>query len=339
MNRKTFHIIFLVWMAFGFHSCMSEPDTEPNTARGNFDALWKIIDTRYCYLDYKNIDWDTVYSKYSPRVDTISGKLSLFDLLGEMLSELQDGHVNLYSDFDRSRYWNWYTDFPSNFDADLIFKERYLGKNYRIAGPFRYRKIAGGQVGYINYGSFSSSFGNSNVKAMFDQFSDCKGIIIDVRNNGGGLVTNSDVLASYFFTEKTLTGYISHKTGDGHSDFSKPTAIYSLPHEKLKWEKSVIVLTNRMSYSATNEFVCRMKYAPKAFILGDKTGGGGGMPLSSELPNGWMVRFSASPMFDAEMNHTEWGINPDIRVDMSEYDKISGFDTIIETAVNELLNK
>lgn len=337
MSKKVIHSIFGIWLALAFHSCMSEPVVEPNTPRGNFEALWEIIDTRYCYLDYKNIDWDAVYNKYSVKIDTVSGKYSLFDMLGEMLSELQDGHVNLYSDFDRSRYWNWYTDYPSNFDSDLIFNEKYLGKNYRIAGPFRYRKIAGGRVGYIYYSSFSGSFSNSNIKAIFDQFSDTEGIIIDVRNNGGGLVTNSDMLASYFFTEKTLTGYITHKTGSGHSDFSKPTAVYSLPHENMKWNKRVVVLTNRMSYSATNEFVCRMKQAPQAVIMGDKTGGGGGMPLSSELPNGWMVRFSASPMFDAEMNHTEWGIYPDIEVDLDEMHKALGYDTIIEKAIDALV--
>ena len=105
----------------------------------------------------------------------------------------------------------------------------------------------------------------------------------------------------------------------------------------MNWDKPIIILTNRMSYSATNEFICRMKYAPNAKIVGDKTGGGGGFPLSSELPNGWMVRFSASPMFNAEMEHTEWGIDPDKKVDMNIADKLAGMDTIIEEAVKEIL--
>lgn len=337
MSKKLIYILPGLFMIFTFQSCISEPDVEPNTPRGNFDALWKIIDTRYCYLDYKEINWDAVYTKYSSRLDSVSNKYRFFDLLSQMLSELKDGHVNLYSEFDRSRYWNWYTDYPANFDVKIIFKEKYLGSNYRIGGPFRYKKIAENQVGYIYYGSFSNNFSSANVKDIFSQFTDCKGIIIDIRENGGGYLTNADLLASYFFTEKTLTGYIKHKIGDGHSDFSKPNAVYTISNEKLKWTKPVIILTNRMTYSAANDFVCRMKYAPKALTLGDKTGGGGGMPLSSELPNGWMVRFSASPMFDAEMQDTEWGIDPDVKVDMSEMDKLMGIDTIIEEAVKQIL--
>ncbi|NLO70254.1 MAG: S41 family peptidase [Porphyromonadaceae bacterium] len=337
MSKFTSHIFIVISIAFTFNSCLREPAVEPDTYRGNFESLWKIIDTRYCYLDYKEIDWNTVYRKYSPQIDTVTSKYGLFDVLAEMLDELKDGHVNLYSSFDRSRYWNWFSDYPSNFDSKIIFNAHYLGEKYRIAGPFRYKRIASDQVGYAYYGSFSSNFSYANIQALFDNFKNCKGMIIDVRNNSGGMVTNAELLSSFFFKEKTLTGYISHKIADGHSDFSKPTPVYTIPHKTMNWDKPIIILTNRMSYSATNEFICRMKYAPNAKIVGDKTGGGGGFPLSSELPNGWMVRFSASPMFNAEMEHTEWGIDPDKKVDMNIADKLAGMDTIIEEAVKEIL--
>ena len=72
--------------------------------------------------------------------------------------------------------------------------------------------------------------------------------------------------------------------------------------------------------------------------LGDNTGGGSGLPFTSELPNGWRVRYSASPHFDAEMNHIEFGIEPDIKIDMKSEDEAKGKDTLIEAAKN-LLNK
>jgi len=74
-------------------------------------------------------------------------------------------------------------------------------------------------------------------------------------------------------------------------------------------------------------------YAPNATIVGDRTGGGGGLPLSNELPNGWLVRFSACPMYDAAMQHTEWGLDPDVKVDMSALDASLGYDSIIERAI------
>ena len=39
-----------------------------NTPQGNFEALWKIIDEQYCFLDYKQIDWNAIHDKYQPLI-------------------------------------------------------------------------------------------------------------------------------------------------------------------------------------------------------------------------------------------------------------------------------
>ena len=101
----------------------------------------------------------------------------------------------------------------------------------------------------------------------------------------------------------------------------------------------MVVLTNRHSYSATNYFANIMSRLPQVTLMGDQTGGGSGMPFTSELPNGWGVRFSACPILNAQKEHTEFGIAPHIRIDMDEADQIRGIDTIIETARSFLRSK
>ncbi|NDP20715.1 MAG: S41 family peptidase [Paludibacter sp.] len=330
------HIIFLLFAPISLLSCMDEPIKPINTNKGNFEALWNIIDTRYCYLDYKNINWDSIHSVYGQQVTDTTKIFDFFDQMASMLGELKDGHVNLYSNFDRSRYWKWFTDYRPNFNSELIYSPKYLGENYRIASGLRYAKIADDSIGYIYFGSFSNGFSDTNMRYVLNYFSKCKGLIIDVRDNGGGSIDYSKQLASYFFTEETATGYIKHKTGNGHSDFSEPLAIKTPAHKTIQWKRPIAILTNRMSYSATNDFVNRMKQAPNAIVIGDRTGGGGGLPLSSELPNGWMVRFSASPMFDSNLQHTEWGIEPDVKDSLKVTDEAKGIDTIIEKAITIL---
>ncbi len=225
-----------------------------------------------------------------------------------MLYELQDGHVNLASAHNVSYYDAWYQDYPRNFRADLL-EDSYLGRastDYRTAAGLKY-KILKDNIGYIRYESFADPVGNGNLDEVLSYLSVCNGLIIDVRDNGGGNATNSARIASRFTNEKILTGYISHKTGTGHNDFSKPYAIYLEPANGVRWQKKVVVLTNRRSFSATNDFVNHMRCLPNVTTIGDKTGGGSGMPFTSELPNGWSVRFSASPHFDAEMNHSGIG--------------------------------
>jgi len=332
---KKYSLIILL-AVLSLPSCMKEPTMEPNNYEGNFQSLWKIIDTRYCYLDYKHINWDSIYTVYHQQIPAVTGGIPFFDLMGRMLNELKDGHVNLYSEFDISRYWKWYQDYPSNFSSTLIYTDRYLGKNYRIAGGLNYMTIDNGRIGYIYYGSFSNPFSDSNIASALSSFTKCHALIIDVRDNGGGSLDYSKQLASYFFKNDTITGYIRHKTGDGHSDFSKPVEIITPAHKTIQWQRPVAILTNRMSFSATNDFVNRMTRAPHAIIIGDRTGGGGGLPLSSELPNGWLVRFSSSPMYDTTMQNTEFGIAPNIPVALTATDQANGIDTIIERAIAAL---
>ena len=326
MKRHIKYLILLTVVLFS--SCIGEEEYD-NSPQGNFDALWTIIDEKYCFLDYKGINWDSIYTVYQKKLTPTMSDENLFEVLGDMLDELKDGHVNLYSSSDVARYWNWYEDYPRNFNEAIV--EKYLGTDYRIAGGAKYT-ILDDNVGYIYYESFSNPIGNGNLNEILQYMAICDGIIIDVRNNGGGNLSNSSTLASRFTNEKVLTGYIRHKTGKGHSDFSDPEPIYLEPSKQIRWQKKVVVLTNRHAYSATNDFVNSMRYLPLVTTVGDQTGGGSGMPFSSELPNGWSVRYSASPHFDAEMNQIEFGIDPDVTVNMEKHYEDKGIDTIIETA-------
>ena len=305
--------------------------------RINFEALWKIMDEHYCFFEYKQVDWNEIYRKYDVLLSDTMNQYQLFNFLGNMLAELKDGHTNLISSFNVARYWSWYEDFPPNYNSEI--HKSYLGTDFLMAGGIRYRRLSGGQIGYMYYGSFSSGVGENNLDYIFEHFKDCRGLIIDVRENGGGSLTNSDRIASRFLEEKITVGYIKHKTGPGHNDFSDLYPIELSPSKRKRWLRPVVVLTNRHSYSATNDFVNKMKLLPQVTIMGDRTGGGSGLPFNSELPNGWIVRFSASPMLDANRQDTEHGIDPDIKVSLTEEDISKGKDTLIEEAMKLLLDR
>jgi hypothetical protein len=322
--------IFLVAVALStLTSCIREEEYD-NDPEGNFDQLWHIIDEKYCFLDYKQIDWDAVGAKYRARLSPTMTSEQLFEVMDSMLYELRDGHVNLSASFNQTHYDFW-NDSPRNYNEAIIESDRYLGSSYRRAAGLKYR-ILSDNIGYISYPSFSSAIGDGNLDQVLVHMAACSGLIIDVRQNGGGTLTYSDRFAARFTNEKVLTGYILYKTGKGHSDFSSPYPVYVEPSNSIRWQKPVAVLTNRHCYSATNDFVRQMRCMPNAVVMGDTTGGGSGLPFTSELPNGWSVRFSACPTYDRDMQQTEWGIEPDIRVDMDATDEANGIDTMIEAA-------
>ncbi len=329
---KHLNILFLLIGLLSATSCIRE-DVSGNTPEANFESLWKIIDEQYCFLDYKKqeygLDWDQVHETYAKRITPSMGWEALFEVLSEMVAELRDGHVNLTSSLASSQYRQWFDSYPRNFSDSI--QSIYLKKDYNQSSGLTYQ-ILENNIGYIYCSSFSNGIGDGNLDQTLNRLAICDGLIIDVRNNGGGNLTTAQKLAARFTNQKTLVGYMTHKTGKGHSDFSNPYPVYIEPSNGIRWQKRAVVLTNRRSFSATNDFVNSMKQFPLITIVGDKTGGGSGLPFTSEIPCGWSIRFSASPMLDPQMNQIEFGINPDVKVDMTSEDMQKGKDTMIEIA-------
>ena len=337
MNGLSKHIIsaLALFVLVSFSGCIDD-DGFNDSPVGNFDALWSVMNQRYCFFSYKDVDWDEVYSRYRPLVNDNTGEYELFDIMSAMLNELKDGHVNLVSTFNQSRYWEWFEAYPQNFSEEIV-KRYYLKQpDYKIAGGFDYRILEGMQIGYMYFGNFSSAVNDGNLNEILLSFVGCKGIIIDVRDNGGGLLTNVDKIVSRFITGDMTYAYIRHKLSPAHDDFSDyyPMSIKAAPDGYVKYYGPIAVLTNRSCYSATNSFVAAMKLLPQVAVFGDKTGGGSGLPFSSQLPNGWNVRFSASPMSDTDYKDIEGGIEPTFKVDMEPIEAGLTRDNIIDAAVD-----
>ena len=314
-------------------SCQQSDYAYDDTPQGNLDALWTLIDQRYCFLSYKEqqlgISWADIRTKYTAKLGPKMTRIQLFEVLCQMLSELKDGHVNISTSLDLGRNWSWKEDYPLNLDEEL--RQQYLGTDCRIGSVLKYT-ILPDNTAYVVYESFSDAIGNGNLEDMLQYLRLTSGMILDIRGNGGGELTNAERLARRFTNEKRLVGYVCHKTGTGHDDFSELRAEYIEPAEGVRWQKPVVLLVNRSCYSAANTFVRDMKEMPLVRVLGDQTGGGSGLPFSSELPIGWSVRFSASPSFDARKQHIEFGIEPDRYASLDLSLAAQGIDSMIEEA-------
>lgn len=319
--------------------CVKEEYPTADTPRSNLEALWQLMDEHYCFFDVKKqelgVDWDEIHARYLKRISSKMSDVQLFEVCCDMLSELKDGHVNLSASFDFGRNWSYWQDYPENFNDSI--QRSYLGTDYNIASGLRY-KILEDNIGYIRCSSFENGIGHGNVSDMLSIMSLCKGLIIDLRGNGGGNLSNAEVLASHFTNEKVLSGYVFHKTGKGHGEFSSPMVQYLEPAKGTRWQKKTVVLTNRQCFSAANDFVKCMKGLDRVTIMGDTTGGGSGMPFTQEIPSGWSVRYSAVVYQDRNRNHIEFGIAPDVAVSMKQEDILRKKDTLIEAA-REFLKK
>jgi hypothetical protein len=334
MGNKLKYLVFLISIVSIHTSCEKVflMGSSSNDPKDNFNALSKVIKEKYSYLGYKNIDWDYIVDTSSANVKANMGVFDEFDLYSRMLYTLKDGHVNLYSGFDVSRNWNWYLAHPVNFDRNVI-ERHYLGEDYFISGGLRHRILTSSNklYGYVYYSSFSSGMSYIEFVKAYFAHNKVEGIIIDVRDNGGGYLQNAIDFASAF-TDKKRVGFIEYyKSGPEIDNFDGPFNRYIKPKGET-WTKPIVVLTNRKCYSSTSFFVTMMKELPNVTVLGDKTGGGAGLPVDYILPNEWYLRYSGSKCQSSSGVDFEYGVEPHIKADLDTILIKVGIDSYIERA-------
>jgi C-terminal processing protease CtpA/Prc len=194
-------------------------------------------------------------------------------------------------------------------------------------------------IGYIHYSSFGNRVSESNLDYALEKFKDYKGIIIDVRSNGGGAMSNAVRISQRFADTRTLALLRQDKTGPGREDFTGKYKVYIEPSgNSVKFTGPVVILSNRLSYSATNYMIGLMRELPNVTVIGDKSGGGGGIPAYTELSNGWVLRVSSTRIFTPAGLNIENGIPADIQVDITAEDDRNDIDTILEYALEFLRN-
>lgn len=341
--KKIYYFFGLI--VLGFSSCEhafmnDDPKDDPVSV---FDYLWNKVDQQYAFFDVKGVDWDSVYEVYRPKVYDGMKSDSLFSVCAAMLNTLQDGHTNLISVFDVSRNDSVYYRMIAhkNIDEEVVTLN-YLTLNYHSTGGFAHNAIRNGEVAYVRYASFTDAVTEGYMDYLVATYKDCKGIILDLRQNGGGNVDNIRQMLSIFDNHGQPLYQTQIKSGPGHDEFTHLTTV-NAPERDTVWHpdvytKPVAVLIDRGSFSATSVFaLCTMAY-PNIKLFGDYSGGGLGLPNGGALPNKWTYRFSITRTLDMEGHNYENGVPPQERVILDRNLTAQGIDNVIETAADWITN-
>ena len=329
--RSYRNVLFILISLALISSCevITQPSDPQQRPSDLFEHLWTDIHNRYTFFEEKQIDWQVVKEQYRPMIHDALSPHELFAILGDMLAELEDGHVNLRSTFNRSRNWSWFEGFPLFYDEQLIYDE-YLGTDYRIIGPLLAQSVQG--MLYVSYRSFEQRVSREHMDEIIRLMQFHDGLIIDVRSNGGGNLQNAINIAGRLTEEEFTYARQRFKTGPSKTDFTPWAPLKLTPQSGDKYLGKVAVLTNRKSYSSTTFFAQMMRTLPQARLFGDQTGGGGGTPVFAELSNGWTYRFSGSQTIDMDDQHLEFGVKVD-QVLTHPMDQLNGLDHFIEAAI------
>lgn len=183
-------------------------------------------------------------------------------------------------------------------------------------------------IGYIQISSFiSNSTPNEFIEAL-ENTSSTKGLIIDLRGNTGGLLTNAVFIANLFINKGKLVSIVG-RNGYKYDINAQETNV--------DINKPVIILVDGTSASASEIFSGAMKDYKKAKIIGTKTFGKGMVQKIISLPNKTGLNLTIAKYLTPKGEDiNKKGISPDIEIEFSQKDLEENKDIQLETAQNYL---
>ena len=131
-----------------------------------------------------------------------------------------------------------------------------------------------------------------------------------MRNNGGGSPETVNATLNYFFTKKLPMNHIIDHKHDTVKNYTNPSIT------TFKLTMPVYVLTSKRTFSGAEDFTYAMKYAKRATIVGDTTGGGAHPTGPAPLGQGFVLNIPTARSYH-EVTGTNWegtGVYPDVYV-------------------------
>lgn len=338
--KKRIHVaiclFYLLLSAAIFDSVLAQKLSEPEE---NFEYLWQTFDRNYGIFGPKKVDWEALYKIYRPQVTPQTTDSQLFDIMANLLGHLNDNHVRLRSPERSFQSGILGSMKMEDFSLDLI-KNTYLKGHYqqRMNDVYHFGWLSD-SIGYFHFGGFGRVGQSTDIiDEIIHEFKDAKGIIVDVRSNGGGDDRVGKLIADRFADQKRLYMTTYTRDGNAHNDFTAAKYWYVEPAGAAHFTKPVILLTHRFSVSAAENFALAMRVLPHVTVVGDATSGVFADVYSDRLPNGWQFRCSYKLFVDQTGFCWEGiGVPADIRQTNTKQDIENSHDRVIDLAI-ALLN-
>jgi len=196
---------------------------------------------------------------------------------------------------------------------------------------FEVKETGSGSVGYISINQFGEATARDVQKAMQSlEEEDLKGLIVDLRFNGGGFLDKAVELVSMFLQKgKVVT--VVHRNGEPDH--------YYVSGRPIDTDLPMVVLINGGSASASEIFAGALQDSDRATVIGTQSFGKGTVQEVYDLPGGSSVRITTAKwLTPSGRDLAKEGITPDIEVDRTIEQMQSQVDPQLDTAMEWLLD-
>ncbi len=169
-------------------------------------------------------------------------------------------------------------------------------------------------LGYIAIHTFADTAVVDAFESALAELRDSRGLIIDVRGNGGGDTAVARPIMGRFITQPRPYATMRRREGAGSQRLSAPWTESVDPRGPFTYVNPVVVLADHWSGSMAEGFPMGMRGIGRARIVGTPMMGLGAAVFSIRLDRtGVQAQYSGEPVYDVS-GHARWTLRPDVPV-------------------------
>jgi hypothetical protein len=344
-----------------FRRASARPETctrqTPNDPVTNFEVFAETFAAHHGFLKHRGVDWATVTRTYRAKVNVQTKPEELFEFFKTMIDPLHDAHTFVDAPGTKLGFGGKKPGTLAMSDKDgertiEILETRYLMGKLRswCRGHVRYARLKGG-LGYLRIDAFADYTKSDNfdegahalataLDVIIQDAHALRGLVIDVRINGGG-ADPYGVQVAERFTNQSYVAFVKRARNDAQNpeSWTPPQTATVGVSNRPRFLKPIVELISGDTVSAGETFtMALMGREPRITRIGEDTQGVFSDVLERRLPNGWRLGLPNEVFLTGQGTHFEArGVPPDIRIPVfPKADLKNGRDSALEKAIEML---
>jgi hypothetical protein len=310
----------------------ASPPITKAAARAALDEVWKAFDAEYAgFVLLPKLDWGKAGEDARKRIERAETVFDAAAVISEMLCSLQDRHVWVRAGEEGVPGFAQPREPNASFDAIV-----------KMVGPLRTagEDLQWGRtdaIGYLAVNGLSDPKLPDEFDAALKSLKDTKGLVVDLRFNGGGDEILAQKVAGRFADRERVYSVNQYRDGPGHADLGEKHERAFPPRGPWRYEKPVVVLWGRVTLSSAESLALMFAQCPQVTTMGEPSGGSSGNPRQLALPCGITVNLPRWLDMDPAGNPIEHvGVKPQRPVAAGPGDFTAGRDPVLQAALRRL---